>query len=104
MPEKQLGVQMLAMNLSFAATVKRQGIDPLTFFKTILLNGKENPITELYNSDTLPKNNMSCASQNQLTGYFFLVFLFFNPSFVVVLIAWILKTHKDYSCNSMSVE
>jgi hypothetical protein len=53
------GAQALAVNLSLAATAKRQGKDPLELFKTILLNGANTPVTELYAPENLPKANTS---------------------------------------------
>jgi len=53
------GAQSLAVNLSLAATAKRQGKDPLALFKTILLNGANTPVTELYAPENLPKANTS---------------------------------------------
>lgn len=54
-----LGAQSLAVNLSLAATAKRQGKDPLELFKTILLNGPDTPVTELYDPENLPETNSS---------------------------------------------
>jgi len=53
------GTQALAVNLSLAVTAKRQGKDPLALFKTILLNGADTPITELYDPENLPETNSS---------------------------------------------
>jgi hypothetical protein len=53
------GAQALAVNLSLASTAKRQGKDPLALFKTILLNGANTPVTELYDPENLPKANTS---------------------------------------------
>ena len=53
------GAQSLAVNLSLASTAKRQGKDPLALFKTILLNGANTPITELYDPKNLPQPNTS---------------------------------------------
>jgi hypothetical protein len=54
-----LGAQSLAVNLSLAATAKRQGKDPLELFKTILLNGANVPVTALYDPKNLPRTNTS---------------------------------------------
>jgi hypothetical protein len=54
-----LGAQSLAVNLSLAATAKRQGKDPLELFKTILLNGADTPVTDLYDPENLPRTNTS---------------------------------------------
>jgi hypothetical protein len=53
------GAQSLAVNLSLATTAKRHGKDPLALFKTILLNGANTPITELYDPKNLPQPNTS---------------------------------------------
>jgi len=44
---------------AFATTAKRQGKDPLALFKTILLNGANTQVTELYAPENLPKANTS---------------------------------------------
>ena len=51
------GAQALAVNLSLAATAKRHNKDPLKLFKTILLNGADTPVTELYDPENLPETN-----------------------------------------------
>jgi transposase len=53
------GAQSLAVNLSLASTAKRQGKDPLALFKTILLNGANTPVSELYDPKNLPQANTS---------------------------------------------
>ncbi len=49
------GAQSLAVNLSLAATAKRQGKDPLGLFKTVLLKADDTPLDTIYDRTVYPK-------------------------------------------------
>ena len=54
-----LGAQALATNLSLIVTAKRQGRDPLELIKTLLLQGLDTPVADLYDPGNLPASDSS---------------------------------------------
>ena len=54
-----LGAQALATNLSLIVTAKRQGRDPLELIKTLLLQGLDTPVSDLYDPGNLPASDSS---------------------------------------------
>ena len=54
-----LGAQALAANLSVLTTAKRQGRHPIELLKTLLLQGVNTPISDLYDPDAITAWNSS---------------------------------------------
>jgi len=53
------GAQALATNLSLIITSKRQGRDPLELIKTLLIQGLDTPVADLYDPGNLPASDSS---------------------------------------------